>query len=109
MSRLKEAGFIVHGGSGGSAARPGGNSSAHARSTARAHEIDARRQFGVLHAEGVSALEVAFVEHLVLHEQVELEIGEGLEESPSRGLGLQSRLARVVLQGIQAVGAVMPV
>src|SRR5437879_13083625 len=109
MSRLKEAGFIVHDGSGGSATRPGGNSSARARSTVRAHEIDARRQFGILHAEGVAALEIAFVDDLVLHEQVELEIREGLEENPSPGFDLEARLARGVLQRIQAAGAAMPV
>src|SRR5882762_11396914 len=109
MSRLKEAGFIVHDGSGGGAARPGGNSSTRARSTARAHEINARRQFRILHAEGVAALEIAFVDDLVLHEQVELEIREGLEEDPSPGFDLELRLARVLLQRVQAVGAAMPV
>src|SRR5437773_8446834 len=91
------------------ATRPSGNSSRHARSTARAHEIDARRQFGILHAEGVATLQIACVDHLVLHEQIELESGEGLEEDPSPGFDLEACLASVPFQRIQAEGAAMPV
>src|SRR5713101_4543031 len=110
MSRLRETGLLIlHGGSGGPATRLGGNSSRHARSTPRAHEINACRQFGILHAEGVTTLEIAFVDHLVLQEQIELEIGEWLEENPSPGFDIQACLARVVFQRIQAVGAAMPV
>src|SRR5689334_703816 len=73
------------------------------------YQVDARSQFGILHAEGIAPVEIGFVDHLVFQELVELEIGECLEENPSSGLDAHPCLAHVMFERTQAVSAAMPV